>query len=69
MPLDAVGPYDVLRFLPGAETVFVATEAGPVRGSGGLTLHADAGIDDVESCDICLFPAVVGLVTTRDSRR
>ncbi|NUR28173.1 MAG: DJ-1/PfpI family protein [Catenulispora sp.] len=63
MPLDAIGPYDVLRFLPDAETVFVAIEAGPVTGSGGLTMHADAAIDEVESCDILLVPGGGG---TRD---
>ncbi|GAA1951616.1 DJ-1/PfpI family protein [Catenulispora subtropica] len=63
MPLDAIGPYDVLRFLPDTEAVFVAAEAGPVRGSGGLTLHADAALDDVDSCDILLIPGGGG---TRD---
>ncbi|HEY2095692.1 MAG TPA: hypothetical protein VGH72_04485 [Pseudonocardia sp.] len=28
--LDAVGPYEVLSRLPGAETVFVAERTGPV---------------------------------------
>ena len=56
MPLDAIGPYDVLRFLPDTEAVFVAAETGPVRGSGGLTLHADATIDDIDACDILLVP-------------
>ncbi|WP_405088424.1 hypothetical protein [Microbispora sp. NBC_01389] len=30
-PLDAVGPYEVLRFLPDAEIVFAAATPGPVR--------------------------------------
>ncbi|NUP51069.1 MAG: DJ-1/PfpI family protein [Catenulispora sp.] len=61
MPLDAIGPYDVLRFLPDTETVFVAAESGPVRGSGGLTLHADAAIEDVDGCDILLVPGGRGV--------
>jgi putative intracellular protease/amidase len=64
MPLDVVGPYDVLRFLPDAEVVFVATETGVVRGGdGGFGLYADATPEDVESCDILLVPGGRG---TRD---
>ncbi|MFE0427260.1 DJ-1/PfpI family protein, partial [Streptomyces sp. NPDC058953] len=33
--LDAVGPYELLGRLPGAETVFVGKETGPVRGDQG----------------------------------
>ena len=29
--LDAVGPYDVLGRMPGAEVTFVGSEPGPVR--------------------------------------
>ena len=52
MPLDVVGPYDVLRFLPDTEVVFVATEPGLVRGAdGGFALEAQASPDDIASCD------------------
>lgn len=64
MPLDVVGPYDVLRFLPDAETVFVATEPGVVSGAdGGFGLQAQAHIDEIEACDILLVPGGRG---TRD---
>lgn len=64
MPLDVVGPYDVIRFLPDAEVVFVAAEPGVVPGAdGGFGLQAQATTDDVESCDILLVPGGRG---TRD---
>ena len=57
MPLDVVGPFDVLRFLPDTEVVLTATETGVVRGAeGGFGLHADATLDEIESCDILLVP-------------
>ena len=41
--LDAVGPYEVLGRLPGAEAVFVADRTGPVRtDTGRLRLVAEA---------------------------
>lgn len=64
MPLDVVGPFDVLRFLPDTEVVLAATETGVVRGAEGrFGLHADATLDDIESCDILLVPGGGG---TRD---
>ncbi|WP_194894633.1 DJ-1/PfpI family protein [Catenulispora pinisilvae] len=64
MPLDLVGPYDVLRFLPDTETVFVAAEPGVIAGAdGGFGLQAQAGPADIESCDILLVPGGGG---TRD---
>src|ERR1700744_4138968 len=59
--LDAVGPYEVLNQLPGAEVVFVAEQAGPVRNeSGNLTLTADAALADVPRPDIALVPGGPG---------
>ena len=59
--LDAVGPYEVLQRLPGAEVVFVATEPGPKRtDNGALALTADASIDDVTSPDILVVPGGFG---------
>ncbi|MBS2536204.1 DJ-1/PfpI family protein [Catenulispora sp. NF23] len=64
MPLDLVGPYDVLRFLPDTETVFVAAEPGVIPGAdGGFGLQAQAAPADIESCDILLVPGGGG---TRD---
>ncbi|WP_137992235.1 DJ-1/PfpI family protein [Streptomyces vilmorinianum] len=59
--LDAVGPYELLARLPGAETVFVAKEAGPVRGDrGSLALVADRTLADVPDPDIVLVPGGPG---------
>ncbi|WP_317619815.1 DJ-1/PfpI family protein [Nonomuraea phyllanthi] len=59
--LDAVGPYEVLKFLPGAEILFVAAETGAVRDvPRSLALTADATLDDVDSCDVLLVPGGPG---------
>lgn len=55
--LDAVGPYQVLSLLPGAEVVFVAERAGPVRNElGSLGLVADAAFAEVPNPDIVVVP-------------
>ncbi|MER8230740.1 DJ-1/PfpI family protein [Streptomyces sp. NPDC094049] len=55
--LDAVGPYEMLARLPGTETVFVAKEAGPVRGDqASLALVADRTLAEVPRPDIVLVP-------------
>ena len=59
--LDAVGPYEVLRNLPGATVTFVAKQAGPVRtDSGALAITADAAIGDVTSADVLVVPGGPG---------
>jgi transcriptional regulator GlxA family with amidase domain len=53
--LDVVGPYEVLRSVPGWEVRFVAPQAGPVRAdSGALGLVADYSLDEVTDPDIVL---------------
>jgi putative intracellular protease/amidase len=60
-PLDAVGPYEALRWLPGAETVFVGHRVGPVRSEGGrLGLVVDAELADVPHPDVVLVPGGPG---------
>lgn len=55
--LDAVGPYEVLRNVPGWEVRFVAEEAGEVRTEDGrLGLIADAALAEVTSPDLVLVP-------------
>ncbi|MGW2329617.1 DJ-1/PfpI family protein [Streptomyces sp. NPDC001700] len=55
--LDAVGPYDTLAGLPGAEPVFVAERRGPVRNdSGSLQLVAEATLEEVARPDVVLVP-------------
>ncbi|CAM5619589.1 DJ-1/PfpI family protein [Streptomyces xanthochromogenes] len=55
--LDAVGPYETLSRLPGAETVFVAERPGPVRNdSGSLGLVAEKSLAEVVRPDIVVVP-------------
>ncbi len=59
--LDAVGPYEVLSRLPGAELTFVATEPGMKRSdTGRLGLSADASIDDIPDPDVLVIPGGEG---------
>jgi putative intracellular protease/amidase len=64
--LEAVGPYEILSRLPGAETVFVGTSRGPVRcDTGSLALVADATLDEVMSPDVVVVPGWSG--STQDT--
>ncbi|CAM4140647.1 DJ-1/PfpI family protein [Nocardiopsis rhodophaea] len=55
--LDAVGPYEVLSRLPGAEVVHVGERRGEVRTCAGtLGLTADAELADVPDPDIIVVP-------------
>ncbi|CAN5640503.1 DJ-1/PfpI family protein [soil metagenome] len=54
--LDAIGPYEVLCRLPGAEVVFVAPHKGQLRSDTGiLSLNAEHSIDDVDQADVLLI--------------
>ena len=79
--LDAVGPYEVLSSLPGAEVVFAAHMPGPVvNEKGTLRLTADAALADVLRPDVIVVPggpgqnahmadeALLGWLRTADSR-
>jgi putative intracellular protease/amidase len=60
--LDAVGPYEMLARLPGAEVVFTAARPGPVRTDlGSLALTADAALDEVPAADLLLVPGGPGM--------
>jgi transcriptional regulator GlxA family with amidase domain len=60
--LDALGPFQVLSGLPGAEVTFVAKQDGPVTDeSGFLTVTARASFDDLPDPDIVLVPG--GIIT------
>lgn len=55
--LDAVGPYEVLRSVPGWRTEFVAKSAGEVRTEdGSLGLIADRPLAEATDPDIILVP-------------
>jgi putative intracellular protease/amidase len=59
--LDAVGPYEVLCKVPGAEVVFAAVDCGPVRSdTGTLAIVADARLDEIESCEVVVVPGGPG---------
>lgn len=59
--LDAIGPYDVLRSVPGWEVKFVGPEKGSVRtDNGALGLSVDYSIAEVEAADVVLVPGGKG---------
>lgn len=59
--LDAVGPYEVLSRLPGANVRWVGKEAGVVKTDNGmLSLVTEASIDDVPQADLLLVPGGYG---------
>lgn len=59
--LDAIGPYEVLRSVPGWEVEFVAKQRGEVRtDSGALGVTADRSIAEVADPEIVLVPGGPG---------
>jgi transcriptional regulator GlxA family with amidase domain len=59
--LDAIGPYEVLSRLPGAELRFVAKEPGTKRtDTGALGVQADLAIADLPGPDVVLVPGGEG---------
>ena len=59
--LDAIGPYEVLSRLPGAEVRFVAAEPGPKRTDDrALALTADDALDGVAAPGIVVVPGGPG---------
>jgi transcriptional regulator GlxA family with amidase domain len=55
--LDAIGPYEVLRVLPGAEVRFVWHEPGPITtDSGVLVLGATHSLNETTAPDVVLVP-------------
>jgi putative intracellular protease/amidase len=59
--LDAVGPYEVLQRLPGAEVVFCSEHAEVVRTEQGmLGITADRTLEEVERPDVIVVPGGSG---------
>ena len=59
--LDAVGPYEILSRIPGAEVIFAAARPGPVRTDmASLALTANAALGDVSAPDVLLVPGGPG---------
>lgn len=60
--LDAVGPYEVLQRIPGAEVAFVGLAEGPVRTDHGmLGLVVDAPLEAVPEPDVLVVPGGNGV--------
>ncbi len=59
--LDAVGPYETLSRLPGAETIVVGRARGPIRcDTGSLAIVVDAALDEVMTPDVLVIPGWSG---------
>jgi transcriptional regulator GlxA family with amidase domain len=59
--LDAIGPYEVLSRLPGADLRFVSFEPGPVKTDNRmLTLYAEMAFEDFAEPDVLVVPGGFG---------
>jgi putative intracellular protease/amidase len=59
--LDAVGPYEVLSRLPGAEVTFVGEATDPIRtDTGRLAIAPDAALGDLPNPEIVVVPGGPG---------
>jgi transcriptional regulator GlxA family with amidase domain len=68
--LDAVGPYEVLRLIPGARVSFAAKEKGPIRtDAGSLALIADFAIEEIKAADIVVVPGGPGQTALMNDNR
>ena len=66
-PLDAIGPYEILAYVPGATVRFVTAEPGLVQDVlGSLPVHVPTAYRDVESCDVLLVPGGGSFLTMVD---
>jgi len=68
--LDAIGPYQVLSGVPGAQVRFLGPEVGPVRADNRmLTLLAGERWEDLPEPDVLVVPGGVGTrMLLRDER-
>ncbi|HET7295547.1 MAG TPA: DJ-1/PfpI family protein [Gemmatimonadales bacterium] len=68
--LDAVGPYEVLSRVPGAQLRFLAVEPGPVRTDNGvLTVLAEHGLEEMPRPEVIVVPGGPGEVAARAGGR
>jgi putative intracellular protease/amidase len=68
--LDAVGPYEVVQRLPGAEITWLAAEPGLVGADyGQLRLHAEAAFEDLPDPDILIVPGGTGTGAVLEDER
>ena len=61
--LDAVGPFEVLSRIPGAEVTWLGPEPGPVTTDNGLSIVASAAYEEVADPDVVLVPGGIGTDT------
>jgi putative intracellular protease/amidase len=55
--LDAIGPYEALRHMTGAEVLFVAEQKGEIKAdSGYIDIDVKYSIDDVKEADVLVIP-------------
>ena len=67
--LDAIGPYEVLQRLPGANICFVGHRKGEVRTDNGfLGMTVDYTFDEIPNPDIVLVPGGFGTRALVDDR-
>lgn len=60
--LDAVGPFEVLSHIPGADTITVGEHTGPIRTTDRqLGLVVDATLDDITQPDVIVVPGGSGI--------
>lgn len=63
--LDALGPYEILKYLPGADIRFVAHEPGPITTDRGiLTIGATHAFDETPAPFLLLVPGSEANTTT-----
>lgn len=67
--LDAVGPFEVLARLPGAEVTWLAAEAGPVSTDNGITMLAGAAYEELPDPDVVLVPGGLGTYEALEDER
>ncbi len=68
-PLDAIGPFEVLGRLPGAEVKLVGKKAGEYRTRGqSLAMIADYALSDVPAPDILVVPGGAGADATAEDK-
>ncbi|WP_042147806.1 DJ-1/PfpI family protein [Paucisalibacillus sp. EB02] len=55
--LDAIGPYEALRHMTGAEVLFVAEQKGEIKAdSGFIDIDVKHSINEVKEADILIIP-------------
>lgn len=62
--LDAIGPYEVLRNMTGAEIYFVAEKTGEVKADSGIIdINVKHSIADMVEADILVIPgSTIGFI-------